>query len=115
MELTDIAWSSRIEDGDGIVVGGEECDGGEWCSGTCAILCGWNCSSGTCAPVCGDGMRKGSEECDDFNAVSLDGCSSNCTIETGYACSGAAFGWYCGGDGDDCEGSKTKLRAEFFR
>jgi cysteine-rich repeat protein len=55
-------------------------------------------------------MRKGAEECDDFNAVSLDGCSSNCTIEEGYACSGAAFGWYCGGNGDSCAicGSGTR-------
>ena len=104
---------SRAVCGDGRVVGREECDGEEWCSSLCKILCGWTCSSAnptTCNPVCGDGMRKGGEECDDFNANDGDGCSASCSIETGYSCSGAAFGWYCGGDGDTCEncGSGTR-------
>jgi cysteine-rich repeat protein len=99
--------------GDGRVVGGEACDGEEWCSALCKILCGWTCSSAnptTCNPVCGDGMRKGGEKCDDFNIVDGDGCSASCSIEAGYSCSGAAFGFYCGGDGDTCEncGSGTR-------
>lgn len=35
---------------------------------------------------CGDRLVTGAEKCDDGNAVSGDGCSSQCAIETGYAC-----------------------------
>jgi fibro-slime domain-containing protein len=35
---------------------------------------------------CGNGKIDGSEACDDGNTKSGDGCSSTCTIETGYAC-----------------------------
>lgn len=38
--------------------------------------------------VCGDGIINGSETCDDSNTVSGDGCSSVCSIESGYTCSG---------------------------
>lgn len=37
---------------------------------------------------CGDGTIDGDEECDDVNTVSGDGCSSECTIEEGWTCSG---------------------------
>jgi len=30
------------------------------------------------------------EECDDDNAANGDGCSSTCTIETGYGCTGGS-------------------------
>jgi cysteine-rich repeat protein len=40
-------------------------------------------------PLCGNGMREGSEGCDDNNTVSGDGCSSTCTIESGYTCNTA--------------------------
>ncbi|MGV8142394.1 MAG: DUF4215 domain-containing protein [Candidatus Pacearchaeota archaeon] len=36
--------------------------------------------------VCGDGNVQGSETCDDGGAISSDGCSSSCLIETGYTC-----------------------------
>lgn len=39
----------------------------------------------TCA--CGNGVREGSEACDDGNINSNDGCSSTCTIEPFYGCS----------------------------
>ncbi|HSQ65133.1 MAG TPA: DUF4215 domain-containing protein [Polyangiaceae bacterium] len=32
-------------------------------------------------PVCGDGVRDGTEECDDGNLVDLDGCDSTCHFE----------------------------------
>jgi len=41
-------------------------------------------SAGKCAPepaVCGNGVAEGSEECDDGNTVSGDGCSDSCKIE----------------------------------
>jgi cysteine-rich repeat protein len=41
--------------------------------------------------VCGDGRRwAGVEECDDGNSVSGDGCQ-NCTIESGWVCSGGSL------------------------
>ena len=39
--------------------------------------------------VCGDGSVDGpGEECDDFNTDDGDGCSSTCTVETGWDCTG---------------------------
>ncbi|MCB9730701.1 MAG: tandem-95 repeat protein [Deltaproteobacteria bacterium] len=42
--------------------------------------------------ACGDGVRTDSdgEHCDDGGTAALDGCSSTCTLETGYTCSGVA-------------------------
>ncbi|CAD7701100.1 unnamed protein product [Ostreobium quekettii] len=37
--------------------------------------------------VCGDGILEGTEECDDGNKASHDGCSKVCTVEQGYICS----------------------------
>jgi len=36
-------------------------------------------------PVCGDGVRAGSEECDDANQINLDGCSTMCKWEARIA------------------------------
>jgi cysteine-rich repeat protein len=36
--------------------------------------------------TCGDGLITGTEQCDDGNTVSGDGCSSSCQIETGFQC-----------------------------
>lgn len=54
----------------------------------------WDAAAGvfdlsvTYAPICGNGTLDGAEACDDGNSASGDGCSSSCTIETGYSCSG---------------------------
>jgi cysteine-rich repeat protein len=42
----------------------------------------------TDGPACGNGNHQSSqgEQCDDHNNVDGDGCSSTCTIESGYAC-----------------------------
>jgi cysteine-rich repeat protein len=37
--------------------------------------------------VCGNGVREGSETCDDGNGEDFDGCSGTCTVEVGYKCS----------------------------
>jgi cysteine-rich repeat protein len=37
-------------------------------------------------PVCGDGVRHGTEQCDDAGTTEGDGCSSVCSVEAGYAC-----------------------------
>ncbi|MCP3102316.1 DUF4215 domain-containing protein [Myxococcus sp. K15C18031901] len=39
-------------------------------------------------PLCGDGRVTGSEQCDDGNRTSGDGCSSTCQVETGFTCQG---------------------------
>jgi fibro-slime domain-containing protein len=49
-----------------------------------------SCSNGICQSACGDGQRFGNEACDDGNNRNGDGCSSDCQIETGYACADAA-------------------------
>jgi len=68
-----------------------------------------SCFSGN--PVCGDGVIEGSEECDDGDTVDGDGCSSTCTIESGWGCSGAPSSCteICGNGivtvGEQCDGS----------
>jgi len=37
-------------------------------------------------PSCGDGIVQSGETCDDGNDAGLDGCSSSCTLESGYMC-----------------------------
>jgi len=36
--------------------------------------------------TCGDGMRQGTEECDDGNTLPNDGCNAQCKVEGGYQC-----------------------------
>ncbi len=38
--------------------------------------------------VCGDGLVSASEECDDGNNATGDGCNAGCGIEAGFACQG---------------------------
>ncbi len=45
-------------------------------------------NSCTTSAVCGDGSINGSEQCDDGNTRSGDGCSSSCQVEQGWVCSG---------------------------
>ena len=40
--------------------------------------------------ICGDGIRTGSEGCDDQDADNGDGCSSTCQVETGWKCTGGS-------------------------
>jgi len=41
-----------------------------------------------CTPTCGDNVIIGKETCDDGNILATDGCGANCTIETGWNCTG---------------------------
>ena len=107
--------------GDGLKVGTEECDDGNtisgdgWESDCSLVTSGFVCSGGGSAapsvcfkwtrglyrnsevhptawvPKCGDGLRAGSEPCDDGNTSSGDGCSSSCSVETGYSCAGGSI------------------------
>ncbi|XXF74962.1 lamin tail domain-containing protein [Myxococcaceae bacterium GXIMD 01537] len=44
---------------------------------------------GTTGPVCGNNVVEGTEQCDDGNQVSGDGCESNCTLSPVLGCPGA--------------------------
>ncbi len=39
-----------------------------------------------CTVICGDGVKTGTEDCDDGNARSGDGCSASCKTEGGFTC-----------------------------
>ena len=74
-----------------------------------------SCSSGGGGVIsdCGDGEVTGSEECDDSNNTSCDGCSANCSIEQGPVCGDGVVSQACGEEcddgnnvpGDGCDGS----------
>ena len=48
-------------------------------------------TSGECVEICGNGVNYGMKECDDGNTESGDGCSSVCTIESGWTCYGSSY------------------------
>ncbi len=57
--------------------------------------CGWNSTINICQvilppliQICGNGLIEGTETCDDNNIVNSDGCSSLCSIESGWSCIG---------------------------
>lgn len=67
--------------GDGMLVTGEVCDDGfmDACG-----ACNSNCTAVGSGSSCGDGTRcPQTEQCDDNNQTSNDGCSSTCTLEAG--------------------------------
>jgi len=85
--------------GDGIVNGSEGCDSmpqnndlGDGCTPLCAAEPNCPAAGGGCSTTCGDGFAVASEQCDDGNAISGDGCSSICQIEAGYACTQSTLG-----------------------
>jgi hypothetical protein len=58
-------------------VDGDMCNSGDDClSGFCSTTCQ--------SPNCGDGTQQGTEECDDDNTVSFDGCSATCRDEANH-------------------------------
>ena len=88
--------------GNGILDSGETCDdnnasSGDGCSSTCAVEVGYGCSRvdstasnpDVCNLLCGNGAIDSGETCDDNNAISGDGCSSSCVVESGFECSRA--------------------------
>ena len=107
--------------GDGLRVGTEKCDNGSttgtggWSSDWTSITAGWVWSGGSSTSAdtwtqwgagyyqndattpttwvthWGDGLRVGSEKCDDSNTNSNDGWASDCTsIDSGWVCSGGS-------------------------
>ncbi len=92
--------------GDGDVDSGETCDDGnlianDGCDASCGLEPGYQCVSGpptgacttggpnSVAEICGDGQVVGTEQCDDGNTTSGDGCDATCETENGYTCMGA--------------------------
>jgi cysteine-rich repeat protein len=79
---------------DGVALGGETCISQGFTGGTlkCKADCTFDTSSCTAAPItqCGNGKIEGTEQCDDGNTVSGDGCDSLCKAETGWSCTGGA-------------------------
>lgn len=63
--------------GNGVQEGSEQCDGGANCAADCLLL-----------PFCGDGFVANAEQCDDGATANGDGCSSTCTVEADYRCTG---------------------------
>jgi len=63
--------------GNGATEGSEQCDGGASCGTDCMLL-----------PSCGDGLIANGEQCDDGGTTNGDGCSSTCTVEADYRCTG---------------------------
>ena len=54
-----------------------------------------NATTWKCSALCGDGIYVSAEEgCDDNNTVNFDGCSSTCTVEPGFSCSGSPSDCY---------------------
>ncbi|MBX3025716.1 DUF4215 domain-containing protein [bacterium] len=45
-------------------------------------------NNGSCGSECPDGILQNGESCDDGNTNDNDGCSSHCSIEGGWSCSG---------------------------
>ena len=50
---------------------------------------GGSSDGGTPAARCGDGVKAGTETCDDGNTTNGDGCSSSCSVEAGFNCTGS--------------------------
>ena len=85
--------------GDGRVVGNEQCDSTDGCTGICTRSPGYLCIANNCRPLCGDGRILDNEECDDGNLSSGDGCSITCRRELGFDCDGAGTCETVCGDG----------------
>lgn len=55
----------------------------------CDLMDDGDASNGSCGTECGDGILQIGEVCDDGNLDDNDGCSSFCTTEGGYTCTGS--------------------------
>jgi cysteine-rich repeat protein len=67
-----------------IITGGGEGDGGVSCEFDTDCSSGQTCNSGVCVGgdfVCGNGIVESTEECDDGNKTSGDGCDASCANE----------------------------------
>jgi len=60
-----------------------------WSDNSCAVAKDYLCEYSLTA-TCGNGTRENAEACDDGNTTNGDGCSSSCTVQSGWSCAGAA-------------------------
>ncbi len=78
---------------------GEQCDGENLNSATCATLnytnggvlaCDAQCrfDASACLTTCGNGNLEPGEPCDDGALAAGDGCAADCTVEPGWECEG---------------------------
>ena len=87
--------------GNGALDAGEECDGLQLDGKSCTTLPGeytggvLSCSAGCVFDIggcisagCGNQIIDPGETCDDGNTTPGDGCTANCQVQTGWACSG---------------------------
>lgn len=70
---------------------------------------GQQCLNGQCKDVCGDYTVSGTEQCDDGNAVSGDGCSSTCKKES---CNQITDLSKCGRGSSDCGTRLSCIKAK---
>jgi fibro-slime domain-containing protein len=98
--------------GDGLMVGTEKCDdgnvlAGDGCSAACVVESpgpternGWVCTGqgpGSCVrTTCGNGVVEGSEQCDDMDNDTGDGCTPFCRKEPVCPAAGGACVTSCG-------------------
>ncbi|MDX2055669.1 MAG: DUF4215 domain-containing protein [Polyangiaceae bacterium] len=97
--------------GDSLKVGSEQCDdgngtAGDGCGSTCKLELpgptepnGWKCptvGSPCVRTTCGNGVAEGSEQCDDGNTYSGDGCNPFCRREPQCPVAGGACTTLCG-------------------
>ncbi len=124
--------------GDGMLAGNEQCDDGNVVNGDgCSAICtlesrpaaepeGWLCTSPlvngckgptTCAKTtCGDNKKEGSEQCEDGNTATGDGCSPFCRLEPKCPATGGPCTTACGDglllpidktNGQECDDGNT--------
>jgi fibro-slime domain-containing protein len=112
---------------DGIIAGNEECedgnaDPGDGCDENCKVEDAYACvNTAQMTPpsvchltVCNDGVKEGSEPCDDGNQIIGDGCSPYCEVEPNCPPTGGACSSRCGdglilpGDDEECDDGNTK-------
>jgi cysteine-rich repeat protein len=68
----------------------DECSGAVFTAVLLACLAGSGCVLDweESTTLCGNGVLDPGEECDDGASASGDGCSTGCTIDSGWTCSG---------------------------
>ena len=101
--------------GDGVTDIGEQCDAGAENRDDGTGACTTTCALGNC----GNGWVDSGEDCDDSNLTSGDGCGDQCSLETGYVCTGqpsaCTLSDGAGGKSGGCSvpGTKTQSSAHW--
>ena len=68
---------------------------------------GYSYSSGACNPICGDGLRIGTEKCDNGSNSGTGGWASDCTSVTA--------GWVCSGGSSSSADTCTQCSAGYYQ